>query len=204
MKKTLAFAALILLYVLHQDFWLWDNGTLVFGFLLLLCFVYFISPLVVIGVIVALVVVTMIIGDTSMLRALGVALDRAETRLEQAFLSFRASNDAFAPPALRSAKKAVLRDRMRRHGDMLARTRSRQARFRLTQDIAIAVSFGIIFAAYAFPIAAGFQMLAVSTADSLVNTSLFKVAPVVILLSISRSTVSLAQVANRRLAVLTK
>ncbi len=33
MKKTLAFAALILLYVLHQDFWLWDNGTLVFGFL---------------------------------------------------------------------------------------------------------------------------------------------------------------------------
>ena len=181
-----------------------DEEAVVFGFLLLLCFVYFISPLVVIGVIVALVVVTMIIGDTSMLRALGVALDRAETRLEQAFLSFRASNDAFAPPALRRAKTAVLRARMRRHGDMLARTRTRQARFRLTQDIAIAVSFGIIFAAYAFPIAAGFQMLAVSTADSLVNTSLFKVAPVVILLSISRSTVSLAQVANRRLAVLTK
>lgn len=181
-----------------------DEEAVIFGFLLLLCFVYFISPLAVIGVIVALVVVTMIIGDTEILRALGVALDRAETRLEQAFLSFRASNDAYAPAALRSAKKEVLRDRMRRHGDMLTRTRERQARFRLTQDIAVAVSFTIIFAAYAFPIAAGFRMLAVTTADSLVNTSLFKVAPVVILLSISRSTVSLAQVANRRLAVLTK
>jgi hypothetical protein len=48
------------------------------------------------------------------LRTLGLAYDRAETRLERTFLSFRASNDALAPPALRSAKKDVLRDRMRR------------------------------------------------------------------------------------------
>lgn len=181
-----------------------EEEAVIFGFLLLLCFVYFISPLVVIGVIVALIIVTMITGDHTALRIMGIAFDRAETRLEHSALSFRASNDAYAPPALRSAKKEVLRDRMRRYADMSSRVKETQARFRLTQDIAIAVAFFIIFASYAFPIAAGLQRLAVSTADSLVSTSLFKVAPVIILLSISKSTVSLAQVFNRRLAKLAK
>lgn len=181
-----------------------EEEAVIFGFLLLLCFVYFISPLVVIGVIVALIVVTMISGDPGMLRVLGIAFDRAETRLEHSALSFRASNDALAPPALRSAKKEVLRDRMRRYADMASRVRETQSRYRLTQDIAIAVAFFIIFAAYAFPIAAGLRSLSVTNADSLVSTSLFSVAPVIILLSISKSTVALAQVLSRRLAALAK
>jgi hypothetical protein len=181
-----------------------EEEAVIFGFLLLLCFVYFISPLVVIGVIVALIVVTMITGDPQVLRVLGVALDRSETRLEQSALSFRASNDALTSPALRLAKKEVLRDRLRRYGDMQGRVRQGQARARLNGDIAIAVAFVIIFSAYAFPIAAGIRTLAASAADSLVTTSLFRVAPVIILLSISKSTVSLAQVLNRRLALLGK
>lgn len=181
-----------------------EEEAVIFGFLLLLCFVYFISPLVVVGVVVALIVVTLISGDQAMLRVLGVAYDRSETRLEQSFLSFRAADDALAPPALRTAKKQVLRDRIRRYADMLGRVRDTQSRFRLTQDIAIAVAFMIIFAAYAFPIAAGLQKLSVSTADSLVTTSLFRVAPVIILLSISKSTVALAQVVNRRIVALSR
>lgn len=181
-----------------------EEEAVIFGFLLLLCFVYFISPLVVIGVIVALIVVTLISSDPGVLRILGVAFDRSETRLEQSYLSFRASNDTLAPPALRAAKREVLRDRLRRYGDMMGRVRESQGRFRLTQDVAMGVSFLIIFSAYAFPIAAGLQRLSVTTADSLVNTSLFRVAPVIILLSISKSTVALAQIANRRLAALAR
>ena len=102
------------------------------------------------------------------------------------------------------AKKEVMRDRLRRYGDMLGRVRQGQAKARLNGDLAIAVAFVIIFSAYAFPIAAGIRTLAASAADSLVTTSLFRVAPVIILLSISKSTVALAQVLNRRLALLGK
>ncbi len=181
-----------------------EEEAVVFGFLLLLCFVYFISPLVVIGVIVALIIVTLMIGDRSILRVLGAAYDRSETRLEKTFLSFRASNDVMAPPTLRKAKKEVLRDRMRRYGDMQGKVRETQARFRLTQDIGMGVAFLIIFSSYAFPIAAGFQKLSISTADSLVSTSLFSVAPVIVLLSIAKSTVALSQIANRRLMALAR
>lgn len=177
-----------------------EEEAVVFGFLLLLCFVYFISPLVVIGVFVALIVVTLMSGDLKALRVLGVAFDRSETRLEQAFLSFRAGDDEMSPPALRKAKKEVLRDRIRRYGAMLGRVRERHAKARLAQDLSLAVAFLIIFSAYAFPIAAGFQKLSIATRDSLVETSLFSVAPVVILISIAKSTVALAQIANRRIA----
>jgi hypothetical protein len=68
----------------------------------------------------------------------------------------------------------------------------------------MAVALVIIFSAYAFPIAAGFQTLSIAKHDSLVETSLFSVAPVIILLSISKTTVALAQVANRRLAKLSR
>ena len=33
MSRRLIYIALILLAVLHQDFWLWDDATLVFGFM---------------------------------------------------------------------------------------------------------------------------------------------------------------------------
>lgn len=33
MKKRLLYAALLLMAVLHHDFWFWDDSTLVFGFL---------------------------------------------------------------------------------------------------------------------------------------------------------------------------
>lgn len=179
-----------------------EEDAVIFGFLLLLCFVYFISPLVVIGVIVALIVTTLMTGDLKALRTLGIAFDRSERRLEQAFLSFRAGDDSLSPPALRNAKKQVLRDRVRRYGEMLGKVRESHARVRLTQDISMAVAFLIIFSAYAFPIAAGFQKLSISTRDSLVETSLFSVAPVIILLSIAKTTVALAQVANRRIAAM--
>ncbi|MGD9863255.1 MAG: hypothetical protein AB7S99_08585 [Pseudodonghicola sp.] len=175
-----------------------EEEAVIFGFLLLLCFVYFISPLVVIGVFVALVVITLMTGDSKTLRTLAAAFDRSETRLEQAFLSFRASDDQLSPPALRRAKKQVLRDRIRRYGDMLGRVRAGQARARLTQDLSFAVAFLIVFSAYAFPIAAGFQKMSIAFRDSLVETSLFSVAPVIILLSISKTTVALAQIVNRR------
>lgn len=181
-----------------------EEDAVVFGFLLLLCFVYFISPLVVIGVFVALIVVTLMTGDLKALRTLGVAFDRSETRLEHAFLSFRAGDDRMSPPALRTAKKEVLRDRIRRYGAMLGRVRESNARMRLSQDLSLAVAFLIIFSAYAFPIAAGFQKMSIALRDSLVSASLFSVAPVVILLSISKSTVALAQIANRRIIAMAR
>lgn len=181
-----------------------EEEAVIFGFLLLLCFVYFISPLVVVGVIVALILVTLMTGDSGTLRILGIAFDRSETRLEQSFLSFRAGDDALSPPALRNAKKQVLRDRIRRYGDMLGKVRQTQAKYRLTQDIGMGVAFLVIFSAYAFPIAAGLQKLPASTADSLVETSLFRVAPVIVLLSISKSTVALAGVANRKIAAMSR
>lgn len=181
-----------------------EEEAVIFGFLLLLCFVYFISTLVVVGVIVAVIVVTLMIGDPAMLRVMGLAHERAENRLEHSFLSFRAADDAYAPPALREAKKSVLRDRIRRYSDMLVKVRQTQSRFRLTQDLAIAVAFLIIFASYAFPIAAGFQKLSVTKADSLVVTSLFSVAPIIILLSIAKSTVALAAIINVKLVTLSR
>ncbi len=33
MKKILSYTSVIILYVLHQDFWFWDDGTLVFDML---------------------------------------------------------------------------------------------------------------------------------------------------------------------------
>ena len=179
-----------------------EEEAVLFGFLLLLCFVYFISPLVVIGVIVAVIIVTLMTGDVRTMRVVSVAFDRSETRLERSFLSFRAGNDAMTPPGLRNAKKQVLRDRIRRYGAMLGTLRESQKKFRLSQDMSMAVAFVIIFSSYAFPIAAGFQKLSISLSDSLVSTSLFSVAPVIILLSISKTAVVLAQVLRRRLAEL--
>lgn len=181
-----------------------EEDAVIFAFLLLLCFVYFISPLVVIGVIVAVIIVVLMIGDPGAFRVLGIAHDRAETRLEQAFLSLRAGDDVLTPPALRAAKKGVFRDRARRFGDLSVRVRRTQSRLRLTQDVAMAVAFLVIFAAYAFPIAAGFQKLSIATADSLVSVSLFSVAPVIILLSISKSAVALALILSRRIAAMGK
>ena len=181
-----------------------EEEAVVFGFLLLLCFVYFISPLVVIGVIVALIIVTLMTGDLKTLRGLAAAFDRTETRLEHSYLSLRAGDDALAPPALRNAKKQVLRDRIRRYGDMLGKVRATQGKVRITQDIGLVVAFLIIFSAYAFPIAAGFQKMSITTKDSLVSTSLFSVAPVIVLLSISKSTVAMAQIVNRQIMALAR
>ncbi|MEP1961429.1 hypothetical protein [Tateyamaria sp.] len=181
-----------------------EEEAIIFGFLLLLCFVYFISTLVVVGVIVAVIVVTLITSETSRLRVLSVALERSKGRLEHSLLSFRASNDNLTPTGLRNAKKQVLRDRARRFADVFGKMRLTQSRFRLTHDLAIAVAFLIIFASYAFPIATGFQKLSVTKADSLVVTSLFSVAPVIILLSISKSTVALAQIINRKILALSR
>lgn len=179
-----------------------EEEAVVFGFLLLLCFVYFISPLVVVAVIVALIIVTLMTGDLKTLRLLASAFDRSETRLEQSFLSFRAGDDLLSPPALRDAKKQVLRDRIRRYGDMLGKVRETQGKVRLTQDIGLTVAFLIIFSAYAFPIAAGFQKMSITLKDSLVATSLFSVAPVIVLLSIAKSTVAMAQIVNRQIMAL--
>ena len=177
-----------------------EEEAAIFGFLLLLCFVYFISALVVVGVIVALVIVTLMTRDPNAPRILWVARERAETRLEGAFLSLRASDDTLSPPELRHAKKEILRDRLRRHGAISEKLREKSASMRLTQDLAAAAAFFVIFAAYAFPIAAGFKPLAATTWDSLIQTSLFSVAPVIILISISKNTVALAGIVNRRLA----
>lgn len=179
-----------------------EEEAVVFGFLLLLVFVYFISPLVVVAVVVSVIIVTLMTGDLKSLRVLASAFERTETRLEQSFLSFRAGDDAFSPPALRDAKKQVLRDRIRRYGDMLGKVRETQARVRLTQDIGLTIAFLIIFSAYAFPIAAGFQKMSISLKDSLVATSLFTVAPVIVLLSISKSTVAVASIVNRHIALM--
>jgi len=176
-----------------------EEDAVIFGFLLL-CLVYFISPLVVIGVIVALILVTLVTAGAATLRPLGLAHERSEQRLEQAFLSFRAGNDAFTPPVLRRAKHEVLRDRARRYGDMATRLHDGQARMRLNQDLGQGLSFLVIFTAYALPIAMGIQTFAPETRDSPVSTSLFSVAPVIVLLSIAKTTTVLALIVNRRLA----
>lgn len=176
-----------------------EEEAVVFGFFLLLCFVYFISPLVVVAVIVALIIVTLMSGDLKTLNHLAVAFDRSETRLEQSYLALRAGDDAMAPPALRDAKKQVLRDRIRRYGVMLGNVRKTQSQMRRVRDIGLTVAFLIIFSAYAFPIAAGFQKMSIGVKDTLVATSLFSVAPVIVLLSISKSTVSMAQIINRQI-----
>ena len=181
-----------------------EEEAVVFGFLLLLCFVYFISPLVVVAVIAALIIITLMTGDLKSLRMLARAFDRSETRLEHSFLSFRAGDDNLTPPALRKAKKQVLRDRIRRYGDLLGKVRGAQGRARLAQDIGLTVAFLIIFSAYAFPIAAGFQKSSIALKDPLVATSLFSVAPVIILLSIARSTVAMAQIINRQIIALAR
>jgi len=181
-----------------------EENAVIVGFLLLLCLVYFISPLVVIGVIVAVILVTILTGDGSALRLVGLANDRAELRLEQSLLSFRAGDDGAAPPALRAARKQVLRDRARRYADVSTRLRHSQTRARRMQDAGFALAFALIFSAYAFPIAAGFETFSANLGDSLVTTSLFSVAPVIILLSISKSTVALAQVIGRRLPNLSR
>ena len=33
MKRKLVYVGIVLLFVLHQDFWLWEDTTLVFGFI---------------------------------------------------------------------------------------------------------------------------------------------------------------------------
>ena len=58
----------------------------------------------------------------------------------------------------------------------------------------------MIFTAYALPIAMGIQTFAPETRDSPVSTSLFSVAPVIVLLSIAKTTTVLALIVNRRLA----
>ena len=181
-----------------------EEEAVVFGFLLLLCFVYFISPLVVIGVIVSLIIITLMTGDLKTLRGLAAAFDRTETRLEHSYLSLRAGDDVLAPPALRHAKKQVLRDRIRRYGDILGKVRATQGKVRMTQDIGLMVAFLIIFSAYAFPIAAGIQKTSIGLKDSLVATSLFSVAPVIVLLSIAKSTVAMAQIVNRQIMALAR
>ena len=32
-KKKLTYFTILVLFLVHQDFWLWDDGTLLFGFL---------------------------------------------------------------------------------------------------------------------------------------------------------------------------
>ncbi len=179
-----------------------EEEAVVFGFFLLLCFVYFISPLVVVAVIVALIIVTLMTGDLKTLTHLAVAFDRSETRLEQSYLALRAGDDEMAPPALRNAKKQVLRDRLRRYGLMLGNVRKTQSQMRRVKDIGLMVAFLIIFSAYAFPIAAGFQKMSIGVKDTLVATSLFSVAPVIVLLSISKSTVAMAQIISRQIMAL--
>lgn len=179
-----------------------EEAAVIVGFLLLLCFVYFVSPLMIISVMVALVLVSLITGPSAALRGLGQAYDRAERRLEQAALSFRAGHDQMSAPALRSARKQVLRDRIRRHGEVRAVVQKRQGRRQLDQDLAQALAFVIIFGTYAIAVATGVQKLTPGLGNSLVSTSLFSVAPVIVLLSISRSTTVMAKVVNRRLAIL--
>jgi|GEM_PF-5578037 len=179
-----------------------EEEAVVFGFFLLLCFVYFISPLVVVAVIVSLIIVTLMTGDLKTLNHLAIAFDRSETRLEQSYLALRAGDDAMAPPALRNAKKQVLRDRIRRYGLILGTVRKTQSQMRRVKDIGLMVAFLIIFSAYAFPIAAGFQKMSIGVKDTLVATSLFSVAPVIVLLSISKSTVAMAQIVSRQIAAL--
>ncbi len=33
MKKTFVYLAIVVLAILHQDFWFWDDATMVFGFM---------------------------------------------------------------------------------------------------------------------------------------------------------------------------
>lgn len=179
-----------------------EEAAVVIGFLLLLCFVYFVSPLMVVSVIISLVLVTLITGSPRALQGLSVAYDRAEQRLENALLSFRAGNDAMSAPILRRAKKQVLRDRIRRHGDVRDFVQKRHARMQLNQDLAFALAFIIIFGSYSLSIITGLQKLAPGLGSSLVSTSLFSVAPVIVLLSVTRSTAIMAKVVNRQLALL--
>lgn len=67
-----------------------------------------------------------------------------------------------------------MRDRIRRYGEMLGKVRATQGKVRMTQDIGLTVAFLIIFSAYAFPIAAGFQKVSIGLKDTLVATSLFR------------------------------
>jgi hypothetical protein len=179
-----------------------EEAAVAIGFLLLLCFVYFVSPLMVVSVIVSLVLVVLITGSPRAQVGLAVAYDRAEQRLENALLSFRAGNDAMSTPALRRAKKQVLRDRIRRHDEVRSFVQKRQGQLQLNQDLAFALSFVIIFGTYSLTIVAGLQKLAPGLGSSLISTSLFSVAPVIVLLSVAKSTSVMAKVVNRQLALL--
>lgn len=181
-----------------------EEAAVASGFLLLLCFVYFVAPIMVASVLFALIMVTLITGASPALKGLAMAYDRAEQRFEYAALSYRASNDDLSTPALRDAKKQVLRDRSRRHNEVRDRVQSQQGRKQLNQDLGQAVAFLVIFGTYAMAIASGLQKPAPGIGDSLVVTSLFSVAPIIVLISISKSTTAMALVVNRRFALLAR
>ncbi len=177
-----------------------EDEAAVFGFLLLLCIVYFISPLVVIGVLVALVLGVLILTRPDAAVAAKRAQRSAEHDVSASVLALRAGEDPFSPPSLRRARRHVL------HTELQRATATEQAAHQLStahdqsSDLSAAVILAVILGTYALPIAAGYEVSAVSHANSLVSLSLFTVAPIVVLISICKSTMRLAHTAKRYLS----
>lgn len=181
-----------------------EERAVVFGFCLLLSFVYFISPLIVIGALVALFLGILTLGSGNLRLHYISARNRSEKRLENAMLSYRAGNDQFSPIRLRRAKKDVLRDRLKRFEKVSAELSRHDVGAVMRVDIAHAFALLAIVGAYALPLAAGIEQSASNLANSFETVSLFSVAPVIVLISISKSTVATAKVVSRKLAEMLK
>ncbi len=176
-----------------------EEKSVVFGFCLLLTFVYFISPLIVVAAIVSLFLGVLLIGSENSSQHRDMARRRAVLRLENAVLSFRTGNDLFAPPILRSAKKSVLRDRLKRFEKINSALKRHELGSELRVDLAHSVALIAIVGAYVLPLAVGVQQSASNLASSFETVSLFSVAPVIVLISISKATVATSIVTCRKI-----
>lgn len=169
----------------------------IFGFLLLCLLVYFISPLVVLGVLIGMVAaVLLLLGDGGSDEMI-YARSRSIQRLENALLSWRATLDRWSPIKLRRAKILVLRSALNRYRTVETEFRSRQTRASVRTSCAKGVAFVGVLGAFAFSIVTDDSVRVGSIGDTLAATSLFSVAPVVVLISASKATAAVAQILVR-------
>lgn len=176
-----------------------EERATVFGFLLLLGFAYIVSPLVVLGVIAALFVAIIGLDGVQVEQTLVQVQSRAAMALENALLSFRSGFDRMSPRRLRQAKSRVLREGLRRYETVSNHVARRQSRAALRQDGLQALVTVIIFGAYILPMAfrveAGSAAAATPVFSAALGTaSIFSVAPIIVLYSLSKATVSTASI----------
>lgn len=165
------------------------------GLLLLLILAYFIAPLVILGVMIAVVLTSVLMSRAASLESLHKAQDRAAERLKYAMLSLYAVFDPFTPKKLLLAKRQVLSDRAYRYAMVTRKSDSAVVRATIYRSLAQALAFLLIFGAYG--ISTYMNPTKRTLIDPLINGSLLSVAPFIVLFSISQSTIAAGRMIHR-------